>query len=41
MRAASGFDALAVAEGFLVGCPEDIEFSPGRHVWNTGNLLRR
>jgi poly(3-hydroxybutyrate) depolymerase len=41
MRANSGFDAVARAEGFMVVYAEGTEFGEGRHAWNTGFLLRR
>ena len=41
MQTGTGFDALARAEGFIAVYPEGIEFSQGRHAWNTGHLLRR
>jgi poly(3-hydroxybutyrate) depolymerase len=41
MRANSGFDAVARAEGFMVVYGEGTEFGEGRHAWNTGFLLRR
>lgn len=40
-RERSGFDGLAVSEGFTVVYPEGTEWAPGRHAWNTGFLLRR
>jgi poly(3-hydroxybutyrate) depolymerase len=40
MRANSGFDAVARAEGFMVVYAEGTEFGEGRHAWNTGFLLR-
>lgn len=40
-RERSGFDRLAVAEGFTVVYPEGTEWAPGRHAWNTGYLMRR
>jgi len=41
MRANSGFDTVARAEGFMVVYAEGTEFGEGRHAWNTGFLLRR
>ncbi|MFM8494202.1 MAG: alpha/beta hydrolase-fold protein, partial [Planctomycetia bacterium] len=41
MRANSGFDAIARAEGFMVAYAEGTAFGEGRHAWNTGFLLRR
>jgi poly(3-hydroxybutyrate) depolymerase len=41
MRANSGFDAVARAEGFMVAYAEGTSFGEGRHAWNTGYLLRR
>jgi len=41
MRANSGFDAVARAEGFMVAYAEGTSFGEGRHAWNTGFLLRR
>ena len=41
MRATSGFDAVAKANGFLVAYGEGLEFGRERHAWNTGYLLRR
>jgi poly(3-hydroxybutyrate) depolymerase len=41
MRANSGFDPVARAEGFMVVYAEGTEFGEGRHAWNTGFLLRR
>jgi poly(3-hydroxybutyrate) depolymerase len=41
MRANSGFDAVARAEGFMVVYGEGTEFGEARHAWNTGFLLRR
>ncbi len=40
-RERSGFDELAVLEGFTVVYPEGTEWAPGRHAWNTGFLMRR
>jgi polyhydroxybutyrate depolymerase len=40
-RERSGFDRLAVSEGFTVVYPEGTEWAPGRHAWNTGFLMRR
>jgi polyhydroxybutyrate depolymerase len=40
-RERSGFDQLAVSEGFTVVYPEGTEWAPGRHAWNTGFLMRR
>jgi len=41
MRANSGFDGVARAEGFMVVYAEGTSFGAGRHAWNTGFLLRR
>jgi polyhydroxybutyrate depolymerase len=41
MRAKSGFDAVAEAEGFMVVYAEGTSLGEGRHAWNTGFLLRR
>lgn len=41
MRATSGFDPVAKANGFTVVYPEGTSFGDGRHAWNTGHLLRR
>lgn len=41
MRAASGFDPLAHAEGFIAAYPEGTAYGEDRHAWNTGFLLRR
>ena len=41
MRARSGFDPLARAEGFIAAYGEGTEFKDGMHAWNTGYLLRR
>lgn len=41
MRANSGFDAVARAEGFMVVYAEGTSFGDDRHAWNTGFLLRR
>ena len=41
MRAKSGFDAVAKANGFMVVYAEGTEFGDDRHAWNTGHLLRR
>jgi len=41
MRANSGFDAVARAEGFMAAYAEGTSFGEGRHAWNTGFLLRR
>lgn len=41
MRANSGFDAVARAEGFIAVYAEGTSFGEGRHAWNTGFLLRR
>jgi polyhydroxybutyrate depolymerase len=41
MRAHSGFDAVARANGFLVAYAEGTDFGADRHAWNTGFLLRR
>jgi polyhydroxybutyrate depolymerase len=40
-RRRTGFDALAVAEGFTVVYAEGSEWGPGFHAWNTGYLQRR
>ena len=40
-RERSGFDGLALSEGFTVVYPERTEWAPGRHAWNTGFLMRR
>ncbi len=40
-RARTGFDDLAVSEGFSVVYAEGTEWAPGQHAWNTGYLLRR
>ena len=40
-RERTGFDGLAVTEGFTVVYPEGTEWAPGRHAWNTGYLMRR
>jgi polyhydroxybutyrate depolymerase len=40
-RERSGFDGLAVSEGFTVVYAEGTEWAPGRHAWNTGFLMRR
>ena len=34
MRAGTGFDTLARAEGFIAVYPEGTEFSQGKHAWN-------
>ena len=41
MRAKSGFDAVARANGFMVVYAEGTDFGGDRHAWNTGYLLRR
>ena len=41
MRATSGFDKVAKANGFMVVYAEGTDFGGGRHAWNTGFLLRR
>jgi poly(3-hydroxybutyrate) depolymerase len=41
MRANSGFDTVAKANGFMVVYGEGTEFGNKRHAWNTGFLLRR
>ncbi|MFM8474304.1 MAG: alpha/beta hydrolase-fold protein [Planctomycetaceae bacterium] len=42
MRANSGFDGVARAEGFMVVYAEGTSFAGDeRHAWNTGYLLRR
>ncbi len=41
MRANSGFDPVAKANGFMVVYGEGTEFGDNRHAWNTGFLLRR
>jgi poly(3-hydroxybutyrate) depolymerase len=41
MRANSGFDPVAKANGFMVVYGEGTEFGNKRHAWNTGFLLRR
>lgn len=41
MRANSGFDAVARAEGFMAVYAEGTSFGAGRYAWNTGFLLRR
>jgi poly(3-hydroxybutyrate) depolymerase len=41
MRANSGFDAVAKANGFMVVYGEGTDFGNRRHAWNTGYLLRR
>jgi len=41
MRANSGFDAVARAEGFMVVYAEGTDFGNDRHAWNTGYLMRR
>jgi len=41
MRATSGFDAVARAEGFMVVYAEGTAFGGDRHAWNTGHLVRR
>jgi poly(3-hydroxybutyrate) depolymerase len=41
MRANSGFDPVARANGFMVVYPEGTDFGGNRHAWNTGFLLRR
>lgn len=43
MRAKSGFDPVATANGFMAVYAEGTAFGAvdGRHAWNTGHLLRR
>ena len=41
MRAKSGFDAVAKANGFMVVYAEGTDVGGDRHAWNTGYLLRR
>jgi polyhydroxybutyrate depolymerase len=41
MRATSGFDKAAKANGFMAVYAEGTDFGGGRHAWNTGFLLRR
>ena len=43
MRAKSGFDPVAKANGFMAVYAEGTAFGAvdGRHAWNTGHLLRR
>lgn len=41
MRANSGFDAVARANGFMVIYAEGTGFGNDRHAWNTGFLMRR
>ena len=41
MRATSGFDKVAKANGFMAVYAEGTDFGGGRHAWNTGFLLRR
>ena len=41
MRARSGFDSVARANGFMAVYGEGTEFKDGWHAWNTGYLLRR
>jgi polyhydroxybutyrate depolymerase len=41
MRANSGFDAVARAEGFMVVYAEGTSLGGDRHAWNSGFLLRR
>lgn len=41
MRKRTGFDNLAVSEGFSVVYAQGTEWRPGRHAWNTGYLQRR
>ena len=41
MRANSGFDPVAKANGFMVVYGEGTDFGNRRHAWNTGYLLRR
>ncbi len=41
MRATSGFDKVAKANGFMVVYAEGTDFGGGRQAWNTGFLLRR
>ncbi|MFM9168585.1 MAG: hypothetical protein ACKOTD_00275 [Phycisphaerales bacterium] len=41
MRARSGFDDVARANGFMVAYGQGTEFRDGARAWNTGSLLRR
>jgi polyhydroxybutyrate depolymerase len=41
MRHRTGFDDLAVSQGFSVVFAEGTEWGPGQHAWNTGYLQRR
>ena len=41
MRASSGFDQVARANGFMVIYAEGTDFGNDRHAWNTGFLMRR
>ncbi len=41
MRANSGFDPIAEANGFIVAYGEGTDFGNKRHAWNTGFLLRQ
>jgi polyhydroxybutyrate depolymerase len=41
MRATSGFDKVAKANGFMAVYAEGTDLGGGRHAWNTGFLLRR
>lgn len=41
MRARTGFDAVARANGFVVVYAQGTEFGENRRGWNTGYLLRR
>lgn len=40
-RERTGFDAVALREGFTVVYPEGTALGMGGHAWNTGYLLRR
>jgi polyhydroxybutyrate depolymerase len=40
-RERTGFDAVALREGFTVVYPEGTALTMGGHAWNTGYLLRR
>jgi poly(3-hydroxybutyrate) depolymerase len=40
MRASSGFDAVARAEGFIAVYAQGTDFGKGWRAWNTGHLLR-
>ena len=41
MRHRTGFDDLAVAQGFSLVFAEGTQWGQGRHAWNTGYLQRR